>query len=58
MRLIELTEADSNQRVIINVNRIDLIYFVPEFDRVCIKVSEKEFLVTESEHEILLKIRG
>lgn len=58
MRFIELIEDVTSQRVLINVQKIDLIYTDTELNKTIIKVSEKEFCVKESEHEILLKIRG
>ena len=58
MRLIELTEDVTGHRVLVNVTKIDLIYTDQEVNKVCIKVNDKEFYVQESEHEILVKIRG
>lgn len=56
MRFVEVTELDSNQPVLINVNRVDLIYRID--DRTVIRIEQTDLNVKETVDEVLFKIRG
>jgi uncharacterized protein YlzI (FlbEa/FlbD family) len=56
MRFIEVHEFDSGDVVLINVNKIDIIYHMD--DRTILRIEQTDLSVRENVHEILLKIRG
>lgn len=56
MRFIELHEFDSGDPVLVNVNRIDLLYKME--DRTILRVDQTDISVKETPDDILIKIRG
>jgi hypothetical protein len=56
MRFIELHEFESNEILIVNVARIDLMYRFD--DKTVLRIEGTDIGVKETTDEILLKIRG
>lgn len=56
MRFVELHENQTNQPVLINVTKIDLMY---EFEgKTVLRIEGTDIGVNETPDEILIKIRG
>lgn len=56
MRFIELHEFDSGESVLVNVQKIDLIYRME--DRTVLRIEASDISFKETVDEILIKIRG
>lgn len=56
MRFIELHEFDSGESVLVNVQKIDLIYKMD--DRTVLRIDTNDIAFKETVDEILIKIRG
>lgn len=56
MRFIELHEFESGDTVLVNVNKIDLIYQME--DKCVLRIESNDISFKETVDEILIKIRG
>lgn len=56
MRFVELHEYESGDVVLINVNKIDLLYKME--DRTILRIDQTDISVKETPDDIMIKIRG